>query len=270
MSSLGKGQGVVNGATSNAFIGFFNRLKVTRSVLVIIEEVDAILHKSNQASFLFIVRNLEKLGYHWRVRILDSSKYGAAQQRKRAYLVCALDSAVISAFVWPSRTRKARSSSLVDALLPPGNAHRTLFLNPKSKLVRVLSHPENGLPRPVNGKVYSRVASVFRGTVHLLSSARSCVATITASRSSGLYMWENQELRHLAGEEALRLFSFTADEVEEFTKARMRLKISSLQLAEMTGDSFVVTVVAKLMRALVDAFSAIVSDEEKEQWSKKC
>jgi site-specific DNA-cytosine methylase len=44
LSRLGKCSGVVNGATSSAFIGFFDRLKVTRSPLVIIEEVDSLLH----------------------------------------------------------------------------------------------------------------------------------------------------------------------------------------------------------------------------------
>jgi site-specific DNA-cytosine methylase len=268
LSRLGKCSGVINGATSGAFLGFFDRLKVTRSPLVIIEEVDTLLHKSNETSFNYIRRNLVKLGYHWRVCIIDAAKYGAAQQRRRAYFVCSLNPAVVSKFKWPQRQHKVRLSSLADSLLPPGAASRKLFLNPKSMISNTLSHPYTGLKRPISGHYYSRIASVNRGIVHVLSSARSCVATITASRSSGLYIWENDELRHLSGEEALRLFTFSKTEVEEYTQAAKKLHISSLQLSEMAGDSFVITVVSKLMRALVDAFSTVASKVEKEQWVK--
>jgi site-specific DNA-cytosine methylase len=96
------------GATSSAFIGFFDLLKVTRSPLVIIEEVDSLLHKSNETSFNYIRRNLEQLGYHWRVCIIDAAKYGAAQQRRRAYFVCSLNPAVVSKFTWPRRQHKVR------------------------------------------------------------------------------------------------------------------------------------------------------------------
>jgi hypothetical protein len=265
LSVLGLGDGVLDGPTAAAFDAFFKRLSTTRSPLLIIEEVNALLFSSNVASFRFITARLQQLGYHWRVKVLNSAMLGAAQQRLRCYLVCARNAAVLAAFSWPTRTHKLRSSTLARAMLPAGVAPRSLFLNPATKVALALS---SGLARPPRGAVYSRVASVFNGRVHVLSSARACVATITASRSSGLYVWEGSALRRLAGVEALRLFTFSERETAEFAAAADVLKISSVELAEMAGDSFVVVVVAQLMRALVDAFSAAASEEEKAPWER--
>ena len=236
----------------------------TRSPLLIIEEVDALLFSKHSASFRFITGKLQLLGYHWRVRVLNSAKLGAAQQRLRCYLVCARNAAVLAVFRWPTQTHKRRSSTFADAMLPVGVAPRTLFLNPATKVARALSRPSPaGLARPPKNKDYSRVVSVFDMRVHVLSSARACVATITASRSSGLYVWEGDALRRLAGVEALRFFTFSERETAEYAAAADALGISSIELTEMAGDSFVVVVVAQLMRALVDAFSAAASEEEK-------
>ncbi len=264
LSVLGLGDGVLNGPTAAAFDGFFRRLGTTRSPLLIIEEVDALLFSKHSASFRFITGKLQLLGYHWRVRVLNSAKLGAAQQRLRCYLVCARNAAVLAVFRWPTQTHKRRSSTFADAMLPVGVAPRTLFLNPATKVARALSRPSPaGLARPPKNKDYSRVVSVFDMRVHVLSSARACVATITASRSSGLYVWEGDALRRLAGVEALRFFTFSERETAEYAAAADALGISSIELTEMAGDSFVVVVVAQLMRALVDAFSAAASEEEK-------
>jgi site-specific DNA-cytosine methylase len=267
LSVLGLSDGVLDGPTAAAFEGFFARLAITRSPLLIIEEVDALLFSKHSASFRFITSKLQLLGYHWRVRVLNSAKLGAAQQRLRCYLVCARNAVVLAAFCWPTQTHKRRSATFADAMLPIGVAPRSLFLNPATKVARTLSRPHPlGLARPsqkADKAAYSRVASVFGERVHVLSSARACVATITASRSSGLYVWESDALRRLAGVEALRLFTFSERETAEYAAAADVLGISSIELAEMAGDSFVVVVMAQLMRALVDAFAAAATEEEK-------
>ena len=80
-------------------------------------------------------------------------------------------------------------------------------------------------------------------------------------------MWEGDALRRLAGVEALRLFTFSEREAAEYAAAADALGIASIELAEMAGDSFVAVVVAQLMRALVDAFSAAATEEEKEPFT---
>jgi site-specific DNA-cytosine methylase len=50
------------------------------------------------AAFRFITRHLRRLCYHWRVRVLDAAKLGAAQQRLRVYFVCSLEAAVLATF----------------------------------------------------------------------------------------------------------------------------------------------------------------------------
>jgi len=56
LSVLGLGDGVLDGPTAAAFEAFFKRLSTTRSPLLIIEEVDALLFSSNVESFRFITR----------------------------------------------------------------------------------------------------------------------------------------------------------------------------------------------------------------------
>ena len=268
LSRLGSGAGVVAGPTAPAYDGLLACVKESRAPLLLLENVEDLLFKPHAASLRSITSRLERLGYHWRACVLDSAKHGSAQQRRRAFLVCALDAAVLDVFLWPKPTHLRRVATLGEALLPVGSAPRSLRLNPRTKVARALSRPaaEGGLRRPADGAAYSGVASVFGGVVHTLKRARCATPTITASRSSGLYLWEGDKLRRLAGVEALRLFTFAESEVEEFGAAARELGVSSARLAEMAGDSFVVIVVARLMRALVDAFAAAASDEARAPW----
>ena len=134
-------------------------------------------------------------------RRLGGGERGAGPEGVGAYLGGAVDAVVLAAFSWPSPAHKRRSAPLAEALLPVGSAPRSLFLNPATKVARALSRPPpDGLGRPSHG--YSRIASVYDERVHVLSSARACVGTITASRSSGLYVGEGEALRRPAGSEA--------------------------------------------------------------------
>ena len=268
LSALGLQEGAVEGATSACFVAFFERLALSRPPLVVLEEVESLLHAPNADTLSLIRASLRRLGYHFRFRVLNSASLGAAQQRKRVYFVCALNPAVLAAFVFPSRTHKARSTPLARALLPPGSAPESLYLAGNTKVARALSRPPpDGLAPPARGAVYSRVASVFDEEVRVLSRARACAATITASAGSGLYLWESSTrgacLRRLAGVEALHLFTFSEAEAARFAAGAARLGVSSLRLAEIAGDSMVVVVVARLMRSLVDAFSRVAGAAEK-------
>lgn len=265
-SRLGLREGLTNMDTARVFNAFFKRLGITRSRLIVIEEVDSLLHSDHQSSLKWMFRKLKLLGYHYRYKILDSSKHGAAQKRLRAFIVCALDAAVISAFTWPNRSRKGRIATLSESLLPEGEATKELFLRCDTRVAKLLKDPLSGLKRPMQGKVYSRTASVYNGSIHVLTKGRSCTATITASRSSGLYLWQRDKLRQLSGKEALNLFSYPLDEVEAYASGAKKLHINSLQLAELVGDSFPVSLVTRVIRALVDSFSSTASEIEKEHW----
>ena len=200
--------------------------------------------------------------------MLDAARLGSAQQRRRAFLVCALNASVLDAFAWPKPTHMRRVVTLARAMLPVGAAPRSLCPNPKTQVARALARPaaEGGLPRPAKGAIYSDVAFVYGGVVHTLKRARRATPTITASRSSGLYLWERDKLRRLAGVESLRLFTFAESEVEEFGAAATTLGVSSARVAELAGDSFVVVVVARLMRSLVDAFARAAGAEATVPW----
>jgi hypothetical protein len=61
LSRMGDQQGAKTGTSIDVFLGFFARLARTRSLLLIIEEVDALLHATNAASFRYVVAKLEAL-----------------------------------------------------------------------------------------------------------------------------------------------------------------------------------------------------------------
>ena len=49
------------------------------------------LHVKKGAAFEFIIRSLEKLGYQWAYRVIDSRAFGLPQRRERVFLVASLD-----------------------------------------------------------------------------------------------------------------------------------------------------------------------------------
>jgi site-specific DNA-cytosine methylase len=267
LSTLGSGDGIVGGVTSPAFKGLFERLSITRPPLVVIEEVDALLFDSHKESYNYIKSNLQRLGYHWRVRILDSSKFGASQQRFRAFIVAALDLATITSFRWPTETHKARVTTFAECMELEGEAPQSLFINTTSKVAVALARTVGGLRRPTRKNIYSRLATVFNGVVHVLQKTRACAATFTASRSSGQFVWERERLRHISGREVLRFFTFTVEETNVFVSCAEDLHISSLQLAEMGGDSVVVILFQKIAKSLVGTFSRVSPDAK--NWAVK-
>lgn len=76
-------------------------------------------------------------------------------------------------------------------------------------------------------------------------------------------MWEGDALRRVAGVKALRLFTFSEREAAEFAAAAEALGITSVELAAISGDTVVVVIMVQLMRALVEIYSAVTSDENR-------
>lgn len=196
--------------------------------------------------------------------MLNSKDYKSRQCRKRAFIICAKDAAVLAAFVWPPASRDAPGTAYDEMMLPVGTAPEALY-KIGAKVRAALEDPASGLAPPDDDAVYSRPASVYRRKVSKpLKVDRTPV--ITASRGSALYVWERTRLRTFAGVEALRFMSFADDEVAAMGAAADELGISSSRLCEYAGDAFVVVLVAKLMRALVDAFATVASAEEAALW----
>ena len=263
ISVMGKGAGLLRGPSASGVKGFFARMDVTDPPLVIIEEVASFFSAKHQASLRSILTELKKRGFHFRFCVLNSSRV-SPQKRKRAYIVASKNPRVLAAFRWPRYDRtKVREVKLRDCMEREGEAPKECFINVETKVGRAL---ESGLRRNTQGGLYSRVASVRNGVVRVPANSHAAVPTLTASRGSGLYVWERNMLRRISGYEALRCFTFARDEARAYCEAARARGISSVSLAEYAGDCFVVHVMRDITRALVDAFSATATEEEKQPW----
>jgi len=211
---------------------------------------------------------MRALDYHHIKRVVNAGALGVAQQRHRTILIFSKDPNVLEAFVWPDETSHARRHvRLKDALLPPGEAKKSLFLNPDTEIARTLARPPpEGLARPRSGEAYSRCASAYAGAAHVPKRAHGATGTLTASSGSQLYIWEGRALRTLAAVERLRLFAFGEGEIEAFLAAARASGISETQLGLFAGDCFVVTLMERVLDALARAIVAAASDADVAEW----
>jgi DNA (cytosine-5)-methyltransferase 1 len=89
LSSVGQKEGI-NGARSSVVSEVFRILRKSPVEWVLIENVAFMLHLNSGLAMNFITENLERLGYSWAYRVLDSHAFGVPQRRKRVYLIASL------------------------------------------------------------------------------------------------------------------------------------------------------------------------------------
>lgn len=89
LSSVGQKEGI-KGERSGLISEVFRLIKISRPEWVVIENVYFMLHLKKGAGIEAIVSNLEKLGYSWAYRTLDSLAFGLPQRRRRVFVVASL------------------------------------------------------------------------------------------------------------------------------------------------------------------------------------
>lgn len=82
----------ITGLRSGLIGEVFRLLRRSRPSWVLLENVSFMLCLNKGAAMAFITRELEKLGYHWAYRVIDSRSFGVPQRRKRVFLVASRDS----------------------------------------------------------------------------------------------------------------------------------------------------------------------------------
>jgi DNA (cytosine-5)-methyltransferase 1 len=90
LSQAGATRGL-NGAHSSLVRNVFRVLRRTRSEWVLFENVPFMLWLGNGAAMKYLTSNLERLGYRWAYRLVDSQAFGVPQRRKRVYLLASLN-----------------------------------------------------------------------------------------------------------------------------------------------------------------------------------
>jgi DNA (cytosine-5)-methyltransferase 1 len=81
----------ISGKESGLVRRVFRILEQDRSPLVLLENVPFMLKLGHGRALDVIVQALERLGYRWAYRIVDSRAFGLPQRRHRVFLLAALD-----------------------------------------------------------------------------------------------------------------------------------------------------------------------------------
>jgi DNA (cytosine-5)-methyltransferase 1 len=90
LSQAGRTKGI-NGTQSGLVTQVFRLLDDRRIPWVLIENVPFMLQLERGAGMEFLVTELERRGYNWAYRILDTRAFGLPQRRKRVFLLASRD-----------------------------------------------------------------------------------------------------------------------------------------------------------------------------------
>jgi DNA (cytosine-5)-methyltransferase 1 len=90
LSQVGRTRGV-GGEKSGIVSHVFRLLDVSRVPYVLLENVPFMLHLDRGAAIRYITSELEKLGYSWAYRTVDTRSFGLPQRRERVFLLASRD-----------------------------------------------------------------------------------------------------------------------------------------------------------------------------------
>lgn len=90
LSMAGKKQGL-DGEKSQVVDAMFRLLEARRVPWVVVENVYFMLHLAQGAAMEYLLSRLERMGYRWASRVVDSRAFGVPQRRRRVYIVASLD-----------------------------------------------------------------------------------------------------------------------------------------------------------------------------------
>ena len=90
LSMAGKKRGL-DGEKTRVIDALFRLLEFRRVPWVVVENVYFMLHLARGAAMEHVVSRLERLGYRWASRVVDSRAFGLPQRRRRVYIVASID-----------------------------------------------------------------------------------------------------------------------------------------------------------------------------------
>lgn len=90
LSQAGKTVGITGGR-SGLVDEVFRLLEASRTPHVLLENVPFMLQLDKGAAMRHITDRLERLGYSWAYRVVDSRAFGLPQRRQRVFLLASLD-----------------------------------------------------------------------------------------------------------------------------------------------------------------------------------
>lgn len=219
-----------------ARIADFHKPKV-----LLLENVRNLVRHNNGKTFKVMKDIIEEMGYEFHYEVLNASKYGIPQSRKRVFMIGLNKEYNYSDFNFPAPTKER--VSLKDILLPnklteeyvkdvevewKKNKQTTLFDKPKLKPVRIGTINKGGQGEriyDING--HSITLSAYGGGLF--------------SKTGG-YKVEDK-VRKLSPRECARLMGFPDD---------FKIPVSDSQAWKQFGNSVVTTLVEKIFKKVID------------------
>lgn len=105
LSQAGLTKGLA-GTQSSLVDHVFRLLKVSDVPWVVLENVPFMLQLGRGAAIRHVTKGLERLGYHWAYRVLDTRAFGLPQRRERVFIVGSKEASPAAALFESSKTRR--------------------------------------------------------------------------------------------------------------------------------------------------------------------
>lgn len=201
--------------------------------VVLWENVKGVLDKNIRASFFHYLKEMERLGYESKYKILNAMDFGIPQNRKRIFVVSILGQ---NDFDFDFETLKKAETRSIDDFLEKGVSD--LYEVRQKSMLRYLS----GNPKNKN----------FKGRLKIIDKYAYTISTKQVRvPNSELVDIGNGKYRYLTERECLRLMGF---DDEDFDKIRAIYpkrpgKTSSI-LYKQAGNSIVVNVLEAILNEI--------------------
>lgn len=230
-----------------ARIADFHKPKV-----LLLENVKNLVRHNDGKTFKIMKNIIEEMGYEFHYEVLNASKYGIPQSRKRVFMIGLNKEYNYSDFDFPEPTNE--QVALKDILLPnklteeyikdadvkwKKNKQTTLFNKPKLKPIRIGTINKGGQGEriyDING--HSITLSAYGGGLF--------------SKTGGYKVEDN--VRKLSPRECARLMGFPDD---------FKIPVSDSQAWKQFGNSVVTTLVGKIFKEIIDTNILYNKDSKK-------
>jgi len=224
--------------------------------VLLLENVKHLLHHNGGETFEVIKRTLENINYDVYHQVMNASKYGVPQSRKRVFIVCFRKDLEISNFIFPEPTYE--KVALKDVLLPDEETEEYVVNNID------VDWKEDVQLNLMRAKLKPiRIGTVNKGGQgERIYDINGHAITLSAhgggifSKTGGYLV--NGKTRKLAPRECARLMGFPED---------FKIPVSDAQAWTQFGNSVVIPLVEKLMNKILDTgvFEAVAISNTSER-----
>tara|TARA_Y100000780_G_scaffold232569_1_gene266685 strand:+ start:30896 stop:31843 length:948 start_codon:yes stop_codon:yes gene_type:complete len=237
-SIAGKRKGF-NDERSNVFWTLLKIIKYHKPKIILFENVKNMKTHDKGNTYKIIKNNLEKLGYHIKEQILDTSKLtGIPHHRERIYIIGFIDKEKYNNFNFdfPNKKNKDISKFLDDKI------DSIFYYNDKSKIY-------SKLKESVTKSIFENVVYQYR-RYYVRENKSSICPTLTANMGTGGHnvpiILDENGIRKLTPRECFNL--------QGFRKTYKLPKVSNSKLYKLAGNAISVPIVKLIGNNIISLF----------------